>query len=65
MPLFSTGVAGWKDHATRRVQFKSPYSGDGALACRGALSCVQVRVKPCGARGGADTLLSGTEQRES
>ncbi len=31
-------------------------SGDGTLDCRGALSRVQVRVNPCGARGGADRL---------
>jgi len=41
--------------------------GDGALACRGALSCVQVRVNTCGARGGADWLptavWSGTERK--
>ncbi len=27
MPELSTSVAGWKDHATRRVQFKSPEGG--------------------------------------
>ncbi len=27
MPTFSTSVAGWKDHATRRAHFKSPEGG--------------------------------------
>ncbi len=56
-------VAGCKDHATRRAQFKAPegglywktgdyVSGDGALARRGALGRVQ--VNQCGARSGAD-----------
>ncbi len=69
-------MAGWKENSTRRtrlkprrVDFISGYvvSG-GVLACGGALVCVQVRVNPCGACGGADrshTAVWNRRERES
>ncbi len=42
--------------------------GDAVLACGGALGCVQVRVNPCGARGGAGrshTAVWNGRERES